>query len=156
MQASHEAYMREAIREAQEAARRGEVPVGAIIVREGKIVARARNVREESGDPTSHAEMEAMRMASKRLGGWYLHGCTMYVTLEPCPMCAGALMQARLDALYYGAYDLKAGCCGTLYNLPEDVRFPHRLRVTGGVLANECAALLKGFFVARRVRRSQE
>ena len=153
---THEDYMREAMRAAQQAARMGEVPVGAVIVREGRIVARAHNLRETRGDPTAHAEMEALRAASRLLEGWYLHGCTMYVTLEPCPMCAGALMQARLDGLYFGAYDLKAGCCGTLYNLPEDRRFPHRMTVQGGILAEECAALLKGFFAARRAKEPKE
>lgn len=148
---SHERFMREAISEAQQAACRGEVPVGAVIVRDGNIIARAGNRREERGDPTAHAEMDALREAGKALGGWYLHGCTMYVTLEPCLMCAGALMQARLEALYFGAYDAKAGCCGSLYNLPVDERFPHRLAVQGGVLAEECATLLRIFFKAKRV-----
>ena len=155
MTPTHEDFMREAMREAQKAARMGEVPVGAVIVREGRILARASNLRETRGDPTAHAEMEALRTASRLLEGWYLHGCTMYVTLEPCPMCAGALLQARLDGLCFGAYDLKAGCCGSLYNLPEDTRFPHRMQVTGGILAEECAALLKGFFVARRAKRQE-
>ena len=142
--------MAEALAEARLAAGRGEVPVGAVVVKDGRIIARAGNRREERGDPTAHAELDALRAAAAGLGGWYLHGCTMYVTLEPCPMCAGALMQARLKAVVFGAWDTKAGCCGSLYNLPEDTRFPHRLAVTGGVLAEGCAAELSAFFRDRR------
>jgi tRNA(adenine34) deaminase len=147
---NHDFFMREAIEEARQAAARGEVPVGAVIVRGGSILARAGNRREERRDPTAHAEMDALREAGKQLGGWYLHGCMMYVTLEPCPMCAGAMMQARLQAVVFGAYDPKAGCCGSLYNLPVDERFPHRMDVQGGVLLEECAFLLKEFFKKKR------
>ncbi len=146
----HERFMTEALTEARAAALRGEVPVGAVIVREEQIIARAGNRREERGDPTAHAEIDALRAAAAALGGWYLHGCTLYVTLEPCPMCAGAILQARLAAVVFGAYDAKAGCCGSLYNLPEDARFPHRAAVTGGVLAAQCAAELSAFFKSRR------
>ena len=145
-----ERFMTEALREAALAAGRREVPVGAVVVKNGQIIARAGNHREERGDPTAHAELDALRSAAQALGGWYLHGCTLVVTLEPCPMCAGAIMQARLEAVVYGAADPKAGCCGSLYNLPEDVRFPHRLKVVGGVLAEECAAVLREFFRGKR------
>lgn len=142
--------MRAALLEARRAALHGDVPVGAVVVKDGKIVARGRNRREEQRDPTAHAEMEALRKAAKKLGGWHLHGCTLYVTLEPCPMCAGAAMQARLEAVVFGAYDPKAGCCGSLINLPGDVRFPHRLSVQGGMLAGDCAEVLKEFFQQKR------
>ena len=143
--------MRQALKQAGLAATHGDVPVGAVLVKDGKVIARGRNRREERRDPTAHAEVEALRKAAKKLGGWYLHGCTLYVTLEPCPMCAGALMQARIDAVVFGAWDPKAGCCGTLMNLPEDQRFPHRVAVTGGVMEAECASVLKEFFRKRRV-----
>jgi tRNA(adenine34) deaminase len=144
--------MKKALRQAQVAAKKGEVPVGAVIVRDGVVIARAHNLRESRRDPTAHAELIAMQRATKKLGGWRLHGCTLYVTLEPCPMCAGALVNARLDALVFGADDPKAGCCGTLYNLPADERFNHRLKITGGVMANDCARILSAFFQARRNR----
>ncbi len=147
---TNEYFMRQALKQAALAAAHGDVPVGAVVVKEGKIIARGRNRREEKGDPTAHAEVEALRKAAKKLGGWYLHGCTLVVTLEPCPMCAGAAMQARLEAVVFGAYDPKAGCAGSLMNLPGDARFPHRVAVTGGVLENDCAALLKEFFKQRR------
>ncbi len=153
---TNESYMRQALKQAALAAAHGDVPVGAVVVKEGKIIARGRNRREEKGDPTAHAEVEALRKAAKKLGGWYLHGCTLVVTLEPCPMCAGAAMQARLEAVVFGAYDPKAGCAGSLMNLPGDERFPHRVSVTGGVLEEDCAALLKQFFRQRRNKASQE
>lgn len=155
IQENNESFMRQALRQAALAAVHGDVPVGAVLVKDGIIIARGRNRREERHDPTAHAEIEALRKAAKKLGGWYLHGCTMYVTLEPCPMCAGAIMQARLDAVVFGAYDPKAGCCGSLMNLPEDARFPHRPMVQGGVLEGECAAVLKEFFKQKRANKEQ-
>lgn len=146
-------YMRAALLEARKAAAAGDVPVGAVLVRDGCIISRGRNRREEKRDATAHAEIEALRKASKKLGGWYLHGCTLYVTLEPCPMCAGAAMQARIDSIIFGAYDPKAGCCGSLLHLPEDARFPHRPTVRGGVLEAECAAILRTFFKEKRVKK---
>jgi tRNA(adenine34) deaminase len=143
-------FMAAALAQAAVAAQHGDVPVGAVVVKDGKIIARGRNRREQRHDPTAHAEMEALKKAAKKLGGWYLHGCTLYVTLEPCPMCAGALMQARIESVVFGAYDPKAGCCGSLLNLPQDTRFPHRPVVTGGVMEQECAAVLKEFFKMRR------
>lgn len=143
-------YMREALLEASEAARRGEVPIGALIVKEGKVIVAERNRREEYSDPTAHAEILAIRQAGKILGGWRLSGCTLYVTLEPCPMCAGAMVQARLDRLVFGAKDPKGGAAGTLYNIVQDARLNHRLMVTGGVLEEECAHELQCFFGQRR------
>ena len=142
-----EEFMREALREA--AADPGEVPVGAVVVRGGEIIARAHNERE-AGKPFAHAEMLAMERACQALGGRRLHGCTLYVTLEPCPLCAGGLILAEMDACVFGAYDPRQGCCGSVYALPEDPAFFHRVRCVGGVLEEECAALLRGFFRQRR------
>ncbi|MBQ4074310.1 MAG: nucleoside deaminase [Clostridia bacterium] len=142
-----ENFMQEAIREARKAA--NEVPVGAVIVKDGKIIARAHNQRETHG-PLAHAEMLAMERAFQTLGERRLHGCTLYVTLEPCPMCAGGIIMAELDGCIFGAYDEKQGCCGSVYTLPEDAAFYHRVRCTGGVMEDECAAMLKAFFEERR------
>ncbi len=143
-------YMREALLKASEAARCGEVPIGALIVREGQVIVAERNRREEYKDPTAHAEILAIRQAGKILGGWRLSGCTLYVTLEPCPMCAGAMVQARLERLVFGARDPKGGAAGTLYNIVQDVRLNHRLMVTGGILEEECADELHCFFRQKR------
>ena len=141
----HEEYMRQALALAQEAAAHGEVPVGCVIVREGRIVGRGRNRREENGDATAHAELEAIRDACARLGTWRLEGCTMYVTLEPCPMCAGAILNARIPRVYYGARDREMGACGGVLNLfMED--FPHPPALVGGVLAEDCRRVLTDFF----------
>ena len=145
-----EKFMRQALREAAKAAAKDEVPVGAVIVREGKVIARGHNLRESAHDPTAHAEMIAIRKAAKKLGGWRLPGCTLYVTLEPCPMCAGAILQSRVEGLVFGAYDPKAGCCGTLYDLIGDSQFNHTLPVEGGILREECAGVLKAYFAQKR------
>lgn len=142
--------MRLALREAQQAADEGEVPVGAIIVREGAIVAAAHNQREALRDPTAHAEMVAITQAAESLGGWRLEGCTLYVTLEPCPMCAGGIIQARIPRVVYGAADPKAGAAESLYTILTDERLNHRCEVTRGVLADECGQILKAFFADRR------
>ncbi|MFM1655506.1 tRNA adenosine(34) deaminase TadA [Brevibacillus sp. B_LB10_24] len=142
----HEVYMQEAIKEAKKAMAIGEVPIGAVVVRDGEIVGRGYNLRETKKDPTLHAEMIAIREASERLGGWRLIGCTLYVTLEPCPMCAGAVVQSRVEEVVFGAADPKAGCAGTLMNLLNDQRFNHQVPVVAGVLGEECADLLKRFF----------
>lgn len=139
-----------AIEEARKAARAGEVPIGAVVVCEGAVVSRAHNTRETDRDPTAHAELVAIREASRRLGRWRLSDCTVYATLEPCPMCAGAMHQARIERLVYGTTDPKAGAVGTLYDLSCDERLNHRYEVTTGVLADECAALLKEFFAGLR------
>ncbi|MCE5203578.1 MAG: tRNA adenosine(34) deaminase TadA [Actinomycetia bacterium] len=146
------AYMALALDEARMAAEAGEVPIGAVIVCEGAVVARAHNMRETRVDPTAHAEIVAIREASRRLQRWRLSDCTVYVTLEPCPMCAGAMHQARIERLVYGAPDPKAGAVGTLYDLSNDERLNHRFAVTRGILAEESAAMLKEFFGGLRAR----
>lgn len=143
-------WMRLALEEARRAAAAGEVPVGAVVVRAGELVARAHNRRETSGDPTAHAEVLALRLAAAALGGWRLDDCTLYVTLEPCPMCAGAMVLARLGRCVYGAADPKAGAAGTLYDLLADPRLNHQVPVTAGVLAEACGQVLQEFFRARR------
>ena len=142
--------MRVALSEARMAAESGEVPVGAVIERGGEVIAAAGNEREERKDPTAHAEMLAIREAAGRLGGWRLSGCTIYVTIEPCPMCAGAIYQARIDRLVFGAIDEKAGAAGTLMDITRDSRLNHQLEVVPGILAVECAAVLRDFFSRRR------
>ena len=142
---NHEEYMRRAMTLAAQAAEQGDVPVGCVIVKEGEIVGEGRNRREENGDATAHAELEAIRDACQRLGSWRLHGCTMYVTLEPCPMCAGGIINARMDTVRYGAKDEKAGACGSVLNVFEE-RFNHKPRLYGHLLEAECAAQLQAFF----------
>lgn len=144
--------MAEALGEARAAAVLGEVPIGAVVVRGGEVVGRGHNRREIDADPLAHAEILAIREAAARVAGWRLTECTLYVTLEPCPMCAGALVAARVDRLVYGAADPKAGYCGTLGNLVQDPRLNHRLAVTAGVLEEECAAVLREFFAGLRRR----
>ena len=147
---NHEDYMRQALTLAREAAEAEEVPVGCVIADEqGRIVGRGRNRREAAGDATAHAEMEAIREACRALGDWRLAGCTMYVTLEPCPMCAGAILNARIPAVVYGARDSAAGACGSVIDLFYE-RFGHRPAVTPEVLADDSAALLSGFLRERR------
>jgi tRNA(adenine34) deaminase len=143
-------YMREAILEADEAARKGEVPIGAVIVLNDQIIAKAHNLREITGDPTAHAEVLALREAAKVKRHWRLLGATLYTTLEPCPMCAGAMVMARITRLVYGAPDPKAGAAGSIMNIVQDLRLNHRLDVTGGVLEEECGELLKEFFKEKR------
>ncbi len=145
-----EAFMREALAEAEKALALDEVPVGAVLVLDGLIIGRGHNRREADGDPTSHAEILALREGARRRGHWRLHGTTLYVTLEPCPMCAGALVNARTARLVYGAADPKAGAAGTALEVADNPRLNHRLAVTGGVLSEEAAALLQRFFQARR------
>ena len=146
----HEHWMKEAIREAKKAEAIGEVPIGAVIVLGDEIVGRGHNLRESSRDGTAHAEIIAIREASVHLDAWRLLDCRLYVTLEPCPMCAGAIVQCRVPHVVYGAPDPKAGCAGTLMNLLQEPRFNHRTEVTTGVLQEECASLLTSFF--RRLR----
>lgn len=143
-------FMREALAEAKIAFEKGEIPIGAVIVRDGEILARDHNRREEQADPTAHAEILVMREAGRVLGGWRLPNTTLYVTIEPCPMCAGALVQARVARVVYGAADSKAGAVHSLYTITEDDRLNHRLEVTGGVLAEEAANLMRDFFRTRR------
>ena len=138
--------MQEALALAREAAAAGEVPVGCVIVRGGEIIARAHNRTEQAKDPTAHAEILAIREAAARLGGWRLPGCSMYVTVEPCSMCAGAIVWSRIERLYIGAMDPKAGACGSLYNIPCDSRLNHNVEIETGLLGEECSRLMKDFF----------
>ena len=149
------AMMRRALLAAEDAAERGEVPVGAVVTRGVEILAVAANEREATGDPTSHAELLAIRRASAALGGWRLTGCTLYATLEPCPMCAGAAHAARLSRLVYAAPDPKAGYAGTLHNIPTDTRLNHTFSVEAGLLEENAATLLRDFFRNRRRKPGQ-
>lgn len=142
--------MREALDQARAAASHGDVPVGAVVVHEGRVIARAHNERELRGDPTAHAEVLALRAAADAVGGWRLDGCTLYVTLEPCVMCAGAMQQSRIDRVVFGAPDPKGGATGTLYNVAADPRLNHEVDVTHGVLAEESSRLLSDFFALHR------
>lgn len=142
--------MRRCLELARGAAERGEVPVGAVVVLGDRILSEASNLREATADPTAHAERLAITEAGHALKTWRLEGCTLYVTLEPCPMCAGAIVQARISRVVYGAADPKAGACRTLYRIADDPRFNHRAAILGGVLAEECGAVLTAFFRARR------
>lgn len=153
--ADHEYWMREAIAEAQKAELLGEVPIGAVVVHNGQIIGRGYNLRETTLDSTAHAEMVAIREASAALGSWRLLDCRLYVTLEPCPMCAGAMVQSRLPLTVYGTTDPKAGCAGTLMNLLQEPRFNHRPEVIEGILQEECAGLLTAFFRKLRQRTSK-
>ncbi len=151
--ADHFRFMEEALVEARVAGDRGEVPVGAVVTVGHEVVARAGNRREGDADPLAHAEVLVLREAARRLGRWRLHGCTLYVTLEPCAMCAGAVVLARLDRLVFGALDPKAGAVGSVFDIPSDTRLNHRPEVIGGVLAEDCADLLSSFFETRRGRK---
>ena len=142
--------MRVAIDQAEIARQNGDVPVGAVIVHEGQLIAKAYNQRQQLNDPTAHAEIIALTQAAEAVGNWHLHDCTIYVTLEPCAMCAGALVLARMDRLVYGCDDPKTGACGSLYNIVQDERLNHRLEVTSGVMEGECRRQLQGFFANRR------
>lgn len=142
--------MRHALAEARAAFEEGEVPVGAVIIHEGRVIAAAHNQREMLKDPTAHAEMVAITQAAEHLGSWRLLDCTLYVTLEPCPMCAGAIVQARVPTVVYGTTDLKAGACHTLYQITQDSRLNHQSSVLGGVLQDECRIILQEFFAQQR------
>ena len=139
-------YIREALSEAQLAEAAGEMPVGCVVVKGGEIVARAHNECEARRDATAHAEILAIQRASRATGDWRLNHCTLYATLEPCPMCAGAIVQARVGRLVYGAADPGQGCAGSLYRIPEDPAFPHFCKSDGGVAERECEAMMKRFF----------
>ncbi|MCG1012260.1 nucleoside deaminase [Tepidanaerobacter sp. GT38] len=147
--------MRFALQEAQKAADIDEVPIGAVIVKDNQIIAKAHNLRETLQDATAHAELLAIRKACEVLGTWRLIGCSLYVTLEPCPMCAGAIILSRVDRVVFGAKDPKGGACGSIVNLPADKRFNHRPEIVEGVLADECGDILKKFFKSKRYRASE-
>ena len=146
----HDHWMKLALDEAELAMSDGEVPIGAVIVHEGRVIARAHNQREQLHDPTAHAEMIAITQAAAALGSWRLDGCTLYVTLEPCPMCAGAIVQARVPRVVYGAADPKAGAVHSLYRLLDDGRLNHRCEVIAGVMAEPCGQILSRFFQQQR------
>ncbi|GAA1191893.1 hypothetical protein GCM10009585_05950 [Brevibacterium paucivorans] len=146
----HRTWMQIALNEARACAASGDVPVGAVVVADGEVVGRGRNRREADGDPTAHAEVVALRAAAARLGRWRLDGATLVVTLEPCAMCAGAAVGARVDAIVFGAFDEKAGACGSQWDLPRDRGSLHRPQVYAGVMADETAHVLEEFFATRR------
>jgi tRNA(adenine34) deaminase len=145
-----------ALREAKKAADRGEVPIGALVVKDGVVIGRGYNRRESSFDPTAHAEMIAIRRAAKRLGSWRLTGATLYVTLEPCLMCMGGIILARLDRVVFGCHDPKGGAAGSLYDVSDDPRLNHRVELASGVRREECSAILSSFFSALRRAKRQK
>ena len=150
-----EYFMKQALAEAEKALEKDEVPVGAVIVRQGSIIARAHNLRETLKDPTAHAEIIAITQAAAYLESWRLTGCTLYCTVEPCPMCAGAIVLARIDAIVFAVTDEKTGSCGTLYDIPRDSRLNHRAKVKGGVLEKECRQIIQKFFAEKRTQEKQ-
>ena len=147
-----EKFMKEALKQAKKAAAIGEMPVGAVIVRDGDIISRGYNKRESKRNALLHAEVIAIDKACRKLGGWRLPGCEMYVTLEPCPMCAGAALNARIEHIYYGAYDKKSGCAGSRINLCDMNLCNYTIAVTGGIMENECSGIIKDFFKDLRKR----
>ncbi|MBS4750147.1 tRNA-specific adenosine deaminase [Granulicatella sp. zg-ZJ] len=150
-----EYFMREALKEAQKAYDLDEVPIGAVVVYKGEVIGRGYNLREKEQDATLHAEIKAIRQANAHLGNWRLEECELFVTLEPCPMCSGAIILSRLKKVTFGAFDPKAGTCGTFMNLVQDSRFNHQAEVESGVLEEECKALLQRFFKELRERKKQ-
>ncbi len=155
MRDPHEKYMREALRQAGKAEALWEVPIGCVIVRDGKIIARGYNRRNTDKSTLAHAELIAVKKAAKKLGDWRLEGCTMYVTLEPCQMCAGALVQARIDEVVIGCMNPKAGCAGSVLNLLDNRAFNHQVKITRGVLEEECSGMLSSFFSRLREKKKQ-
>lgn len=153
---THERYMRAALQQAKKALKLGEVPIGCVIVFENKIIARGYNRRNTDKNTLAHAELTAIRRASRVIGDWRLEGCSLYVTLEPCQMCAGAIVQARIDEVVMGCMNPKAGCGGSILNLLEMPQFNHQVQVTRGILAAECSAVLKQFFKDLRIRNQLE
>lgn len=152
----NKAFMAEALKEAALAAEMGEVPIGAVIVRGDEIIAAAHNLVENSKDPTAHAEMLAIRQAAARLGGWRLTGCHMYVTVEPCSMCAGAIVWARIEKLFIGTDDPKGGACGSIFNIPQEKKLNHYTEIETGLLREECSEIMKTFFKKLRDRKSED
>ncbi len=146
--------MSEALKEANKAKTLGEVPIGAVIVKDGIIVGRGYNLTETAKDPTAHAEMQAIRQAAKNLGGWRLLGCEMYVTAEPCAMCAGAIVWARIDTVHIGTMDPKAGACGSVFNILQEEKLNHKVNIQTGLMQEECSKILKEFF--RDLRKTKE
>ena len=150
MEKNKEYYMKIALAQAKKAAAEDEVPVGAVVVKEGKILAKAHNLKEKKGMATRHPEIVAIERAAKKTGNWWLENCDIFVTLEPCAMCAGAMINSRIRKLYFGAWDPKYGCCGSIYDLPADKRFNHNFETEGGVMQAECAAELTQYFKRKR------
>lgn len=148
--------MSEALKEAEKAKDMGEVPIGAVVVKDGAIVGRGHNMTETAKDPTAHAEMIAIRQAAETLGGWRLSGCEMYVTAEPCAMCAGAIVWARIKTLHIGTMDPKAGACGSVFNIPQEKRLNHRVDIQTGLMQEECSRIIKDFFKAIRKAKEQK
>lgn len=146
-------FMKEALKEAKKSYQKDEIPVGAVIVKDGKIIARGHNIKETKTDPTKHAEIIAIQKASKKLQTWRLSGCTMYVTLEPCSMCAGSLIQARIDKVVIGTMDEKTGACGSVLNLLSDYKFNHTVQIETGIMQEECKRILQQFFKELRARK---
>lgn len=146
-------FMKEALKEAQKSYKKEEIPVGAIIVKDGKIIARGHNLKETKTDPTKHAEIIAIQKACKKLQTWRLTGCTMYVTLEPCSMCAGSLIQSRLDKVVIGTMDEKTGACGSVLNLLADYKFNHIVQIETGIMQEECKTILQQFFKEIRAKK---
>lgn len=149
-------YMEEALNEAKKAYELGEVPIGAVIEKDGVIIGRGHNMTETAKDPTAHAEMIALRQAAQTLGGWRLLGCNMYVTTEPCSMCAGAIVWARIKKLYIGTMDPKGGACGSVFNIPQEPRLNHYVEIETGIMQQECQDILKTFFRELRKKRAEE
>lgn len=139
-------FMNKALKQAEIAYQKEEVPIGCVIVKDGKIIASAYNMREELNDPTAHAEIIALQDASETLGGWRLTGCTMYVTIEPCAMCAGAIVNSRIDKLVIGSMDKKAGACGSILNIVQNDKLNHRVEMITGIMEQECSNIMKNFF----------
>ena len=152
----NKAFMAEALKEAALAAEMGEVPIGAVIVRGDEIIAAAHNLVETSKDPTAHNEMLAIRQAAARLGSWRLTGCHMYVTVEPCSMCAGAIVWARIEKLFIGTDDPKGGACGSIFNIPQEKKLNHYTEIETGLLREECSEIMKTFFKKLRDRKSED
>ena len=149
-------FMKEALLEAQKAFDKGEVPIGAVIVKDGEIIAREHNRTIELGDPTAHAEMLAIREATAKLGGWKLPGCSMYVTIEPCAMCAGAMVWARLEKVFIGSMDPKAGACGSVMDIPSNPALNHQVEIFTGIMEEECSGIMKDFFRKLRKNKAEE
>lgn len=145
-------FMVEAFEEAEKALAAGEVPIGAVVVKDGRVIGKGHNLKESTGDPTAHAEMIALREASRKVGTWRLSGTTLYTTLEPCPMCMGAILQARVSRLVFASYDPRWGACGSLYDLSRDERLNHRIEVAAGIESRRSESMLKSFFQRLRVK----
>ncbi|HBO85268.1 MAG: tRNA-specific adenosine deaminase [Deltaproteobacteria bacterium GWC2_42_11] len=150
---THDYFMSLALKEAKKAEKKGEVPIGCVIVHGGRIIGKGHNLRETKNDPTLHAEIIALKKASKTLGSWRLSGTTVYVTIEPCIMCMGALILARVKRIVFGCYDKKGGACGSLYDISQDKRLNHRIEVVSGVMDKECMNIIQGFFSGLRRKR---